>query len=306
MKRFVCIDVEMSELTSDQKRMIGGSLRNEVIQIGAVMLDENYNMISEFSSYVKPRYSIVTPFIQNLTGITNATLENTDDFITVLDKYNYWLGDNDVTSFCWSTSDYNQLWDEMSVKAKQRTDLFASLKKFVDLQNIYCVEIGAEVPISLESALRLLQLDYQGQIHSANWDAFNTARILHKIFCTKSLAPSIEYIDFGKPSRLKNETKLVLDKVRVKENDNKCSLASYLSPELLAQFGFIQQEEVENADADDTVKKVDADPILITSPLTYLTKDLFLSDLCEKYRVLKSKWIRFLAAVMPTSEMSVA
>ena len=306
MKRFVCIDVEMSELTSDQKRMIGGSLKNEVIQIGAVMLDENYNMISEFSSYVKPRYSIVTPFIQNLTGITNATLENADDFITVLDKYNYWLGDNDVASFCWSTSDYNQLWDEMSVKAKQRTDLFASLKKFVDLQNIYCVEIGAEVPISLESALRLLQLDYQGQIHTANCDAFNTARILHKIFCTESLKPSIEYIDLGKPSRLKNETKLVLDKVRVKENDDKCSLAAYLSPEFRAQFGVIRQEKIENTDADDAVQKSEDDSILSTSPLTYLLKNTFLSGLCEKYRVLKSKWIRFLAAVMPTSEMVVA
>lgn len=81
MKRFVCLDLEMSELTEEQKQMICG-LRNEIIQIGAVMLDENYNMISEFNTYVKPCYSSVTQSIKELTGITNERLENADDFIT--------------------------------------------------------------------------------------------------------------------------------------------------------------------------------------------------------------------------------
>ena len=68
MKRFVCIDLEMSELTKKQRTLCKG-LRNEVIQIGAVMLDENYNYISQFSSFVKPSFSNITPTIENLTGI---------------------------------------------------------------------------------------------------------------------------------------------------------------------------------------------------------------------------------------------
>lgn len=123
-KRYVCIDIEMSELTASQKQMVCG-LRNEVIQIGAVMLDENYNMISEFNSYVKPCYSSVTPLIHELTGITNEKLEKADDFITAFDKYNYWLGDAEITTFCWSKSDFTQLWNELELKAKHRTDLFA-------------------------------------------------------------------------------------------------------------------------------------------------------------------------------------
>ena len=236
-KRYVCIDIEMSELTASQKQMICG-LRNEVIQIGAVMLDENYNMISEFNSYVKPCYSSVTPLIHELTGITNEKLEKADDFITAFDKYNYWLGDAEITTFCWSKSDFTQLWNELELKAKHRTDLFAPLKNFVDLQQIYCDQIGAEIPVSLEAALKFLQLDYQGQIHTANCDAFNTARILHKIFCSKGLKPSIEYISSAKAPRIKNETKKVLDKVRARDNDNNCSFAAFLSPELLAQFGY--------------------------------------------------------------------
>ena len=55
MKRYVCLDLEMSEVTSKQRRYICG-LRNEIIQIGAVMLDEKYKIIGKFSNYVKPSF----------------------------------------------------------------------------------------------------------------------------------------------------------------------------------------------------------------------------------------------------------
>ena len=49
MKRYVCLDLEMSEVTSKQRRYIGG-LRNEIIQIGAVMLDEKYKIIGKLAT----------------------------------------------------------------------------------------------------------------------------------------------------------------------------------------------------------------------------------------------------------------
>lgn len=211
MKRYVCIDVEMSELTVSQRQMVSG-IRNEVIQIGAVMLDENYNMISEFNSYVKPKYSTISPLIQELTGISNECVEKADDFLTVFDKYNYWIGNNDVTTFCWSKTDFTQLWNELELKAKHRQDLFSSLRNFVDLQQIFCEQIGAEISVSLEAALKFLQLEYQGKIHSANCDAFNTARILHKIFCTKTLQPSkVESSGFVLLIKYKSQYPFVLE-----------------------------------------------------------------------------------------------
>lgn len=305
MKRFVCIDVEMSELTIEQKRMVGGGLRNEVIQLGAVMLDENYNMISEFNSYVKPRYSSITPSIYNITGITSEMIENADDFITVLDKYKLWLGDDDITTFCWSDSDFTQIWTEVSLKAKHREDLLEPLKSFVDLQYIFCEQIGAEVPVSLESALAFLQMEYKGQIHTANCDAFNTARILKKIFCTKSLSPKIEYIISGKSKRLKDETTQVLKKVRVSENDNRCSFAAFMSPKVFAQFGLAQPEEKESSN-DLVISHVEDEYIISKSPLAYLAKEIGFMDLCGKYRILKSKWIHLATEVMNTPEMQMA
>ena len=135
-KRYVCIDLEMTEFTASQRNCDPGA-NGEVIQFGAVLLDENYNLLSEFSSYVKPAYSSVTPWINQLTGISNQKLEKADDFITVFDKFCYWRGEGDITTFCWSKSDFNQLWSELEAKGKHRYDLFATLRDFVDLQDIF-------------------------------------------------------------------------------------------------------------------------------------------------------------------------
>lgn len=100
-KRYVCIDLEMTEFSPSQRGLVPGA-NGEVIQFGAVMLDENYNMLSEFNSYVKPVYSSVNGTINKLTGISNKNLKKADDFITVFDKFCYWRGEGDITTFCWS------------------------------------------------------------------------------------------------------------------------------------------------------------------------------------------------------------
>lgn len=45
MEKFVCVDLEMSKLNPSERRLVP-SLRYEIIQLGAVLLDENYNLIS--------------------------------------------------------------------------------------------------------------------------------------------------------------------------------------------------------------------------------------------------------------------
>ncbi|MCR4733986.1 MAG: hypothetical protein K5829_03140, partial [Treponema sp.] len=45
-KRYVCIDLEMTEFTASQRSCVPGA-NGEVIQFGAVLLDENYNLLSE-------------------------------------------------------------------------------------------------------------------------------------------------------------------------------------------------------------------------------------------------------------------
>ena len=58
----------MCRVPRGEKRELFGS-RQEVIQIGAVLLDENYDGVDTFMSFVKPRFGELDEFIQKLTGI---------------------------------------------------------------------------------------------------------------------------------------------------------------------------------------------------------------------------------------------
>ena len=295
-KRYICLDLEMTEFTASQRGFVPGA-NGEVIQFGAVMLDENYNMLSEFSSYVKPIYSSVTPVINQFTGISNKNLEKADDFLTVFDKFCYWRGEGDITTFCWSRADFNQLWSELEAKGKHRYDLFRTLHDFVDLQDIFGRLVSSKISVSLESAMRLLQMNFEGQVHSALSDSFNTARILHKLFCTESLEFDFEYINPSKETPVNNQNDIA---------DYNCSLASFLSPELLAQFGH-SNTSAESEVEDYSYEEATADLLALEeSPLYGMVDNQEIAELCSKYNIEVQSWLKLATEVMNTQEMQVA
>ena len=296
-KRYVCIDLEMTEFSSAQRSFIPGA-NGEVIQFGAVMLDENYNLLSEFSSYVKPAFSSVNPYINQLTGISNSSLKNADDFITVFDKFAYWRGEGDITTFCWSKADFNQLWSELEAKGKHHYDLFSILQNFVDLQKVFGKLLSSKTAIGLESAMKLLQMEFKGQVHTALSDSYNTARILHKLFCTESLGLDFEYINPTKENALKNNRN---------EVEYKCSLASFMSPELLARFGYTGVKE-EQSDESECNEEEAAENLaaLEESPLYGKVDNKEIAGLCSKYKIKVQRWLRLAEEVMETQEMQVA
>ena len=295
-KRYVCIDLEMTEFSASQRCFVPGA-NGEVIQFGAVMLDENYNMLSEFSSYVKPVYSSVTPIINQLTGITNQNLEKADNFLTVFDKFCYWRGEGNITTFCWSKADFNQLWAELEAKGKHRYDLFGTLHDFVDLQNIFGKLVSSKTSVGLEAAMRLLQMDFKGQIHTALSDSYNTARILHKLFCTESLDLEFEYI---------NPSKENVAEKKEEKAEYKCSFASFLSPELLDQFGYSDSENEEPEDDYSYEGAAEDLQDLETSPLYGLVDNEEIANLCSKYKIEVQRWLKLATEVMDTQEMQVA
>jgi len=307
MKRFVCIDLEMTEI-KDKNQFIYG-LRNEIIQIGAVMLDENYNFISEFSSYVKPTYTYITSEIEKLTGISQKMVENADDIITAFDKYNYWVGNENVTTFCWSVSDYNQLWNEIQIKARHREDLKDSLKSFVDLQKVFGNLIKAKTPVSLESAVQFVNEKFHGKAHTATADAYNTAHVLHKICCNRFINPKFEFLyESANPQDELKMTKKQ-NKSISNESDFINSFASFMPKEILQEFGLDKKkDEKENFHND--VKIFEEKESKKISVFEKIMKFCFSRNkktvLCRKYGIEISNWLKFHVKIMLSGKMKAA
>ena len=70
---YLVIDLEMCNVPRDY-RSRSYKYANETIQIGAVLLDEEFKRIGTLSQYVHPEHGVIDPFIQNLTTITFRSL----------------------------------------------------------------------------------------------------------------------------------------------------------------------------------------------------------------------------------------
>ena len=48
------------------------SIRDRIIEIGAVKVDDNYDIIDEFNILIKPNiYPTIHPFVEKITGFTD-------------------------------------------------------------------------------------------------------------------------------------------------------------------------------------------------------------------------------------------
>lgn len=288
-KRYICIDLEMNELSSKERRAAKG-MTGEVIQIGAVMLDENFCCISQFNSLVKPVFSHISEEIIKLTGITDESVSNADTFAIAFYKFYSWAGKDDITTFCWSDSDYKQLFDELYIKAKNHEEYRNFFKTFVDLQSAVGKKLNAEKTLSLDAAMKLCHLKFKGQRHTAFADAFNTARILYKMqtldnSCIKNLQKLSAYVETSISKRF--EVTILKDK------DFTTSLTTFVSPELLEKFNYSKEKESKKGEV---VKK----------EKTQLQKILSQKITCYKYGISAKKWLKFSLKMFFTKDMKVA
>lgn len=59
----------------------------ELISIGSVILDNQYNILDEFYSTVKPKEAIISNFCSNITHLTNQDIEKSPNLIKVLNSF---------------------------------------------------------------------------------------------------------------------------------------------------------------------------------------------------------------------------
>lgn len=203
---YVIVDFEMNEIDKvhkEERRLC----RSEIIEIGAVILDERLLVLGEFKTLVKPQYNdTIGKVYETLTGITTTMVAGAPAFATAYEMFVNWCesyGD-DYEVYAWSENDYNQLVAEMALKQYGRMDKMGPLGRWNDFQWEYTKKLGLERILSLEKALHYAGLPFEGQMHDALWDAKNTAALFAIVRdekrCNEVLASVIEAL---KPNKKK-------------------------------------------------------------------------------------------------------
>ena len=197
----IVIDLEMNPIKRALKD-IRRFLQDEVIEFGAVKLDENYQPIDEFQSYVRPKFSEITSHITKLTGITNETVADKNIFEIEFEKFFEWIGGWDMKIYSWSASDIKQLKNECSYKLP-KFDIKRLERQWIDIQKEFDERIGLHNSLSLKYAVGAMDRDFEGTAHTALADAVNTAAILTLMQDDAAFKKTMQpVIDMLKPKEL--------------------------------------------------------------------------------------------------------
>lgn len=174
--KHVVVDLEMNPV-SREFREVRRKLNEEVIEIGAVRLDETFQQEAEFQCYVKPEYGPIKKHITSLTGITQAMVADKKTYAACFQDFVDWVGEEETKIYSWSMSDIKQLRSECRYKLPD-FDIEWLNARWVDLQQEFDDRLGLHNSLALKHALGAMDHKFEGTQHTALADAINTSAIL--------------------------------------------------------------------------------------------------------------------------------
>jgi len=187
------------------------ALKSEIIQIGAVKLNERLETIGEFNLIIKPIiYKRINPYVKRKTNINASKVVKGKSFGEAIESFSSWLGKDSVLC-SWGHDDMLGLRDNCLFFCFDAL-LF---DKYINIQQIYMNHEGLTKQPSLESAVEGLGIEKTCPFHDALSDAFYTSEIFKKVFNFSGK----DIINWGKiqiDNEIKiNELKAVLDKANI-------------------------------------------------------------------------------------------
>lgn len=164
---YVILDLEWDSVYYKQeKRFV-----NQILQIGAVKLDGDFNTVDTFSKTIRSEISNkVSGRFAKLTGITSEKMREGIPFAQAVEMYNEFCKNAQVT-MTWSNSDLYTIIENEELLLKNGLKFL--MKGYLDLQKLVQGKLrdngyDSKNQISLEAAAELLGFDTEGyELHTA-------------------------------------------------------------------------------------------------------------------------------------------
>lgn len=174
--KHIMIDLEMNKIEKQMKD--NKKLSSELIEIGAVKMDEQFEFLEKYQTYVAPDFGKMDSKIIELTGITDDMLVGAPAFAAALDDFARWIGEEETQFYSWSLSDIRQFQIEADFKEYRGNIICRMEDNWIDFQQEYSDLLGISKKIKLNEAVSAADYEFTGDQHTALADAVNTAEIL--------------------------------------------------------------------------------------------------------------------------------
>lgn len=203
---YIILDLEWNQ--SSQPEGERKELPFEIIEIGAIKLNHEKKMISEFSELIRPHiYKEMHKITRKLIHLQMEELQKGDDFVPVATRFLEWCG-NDVIFCTWGPLDLTELQRNMAFY--QMPPLTDRPLPFLDVQKLFSIAYeDRKSRRSLEYAIDFLNITKDIPFHRAFSDAYYTAKILALL--DPAVEKNVSFDLFHKPASRKEEVHIVFD-----------------------------------------------------------------------------------------------
>lgn len=172
---YIVFDLEWNQ-SPEGKRGSNERIPFEIIEIGAVKLNENREKISEFQTLVKPQvYNWIHDSIHDVIHVDYKDLMDGVPFPQAVQEFLDWCGENFI--FCtWGMQDLMEL--QQNMKYYGLLELIHGPVKYYDIQKLFSwFHENTKLRRSLEYAIDCMEIQKDKGFHRALQDSEYTAEV---------------------------------------------------------------------------------------------------------------------------------
>ncbi len=223
---YIVFDLEWNQSNTGKEKEIE-KLPFEIIEIGAVKLNSEREIIGQYNQLIKPKvYHEMHHITQELIHLEISELENGKSFPKAVKEFLSWCGEDCM--FCsWGPLDLSEL--QKNMKYYGMKPLSDRPIAFYDVQKLFSIAFeDKKSRRSLEYAIDFLNIEKDIPFHRAFSDAYYTAKIFGVIRDAQVLS-RISYDTFSVPKTKEQEIFTVFEdyaKYISREFENKTALTA--------------------------------------------------------------------------------
>lgn len=183
---YIVFDLEFNQgYSSEKENLTNPKCPFELIQIGAVKLNKNLNIISTFDSLIKPEiYTDINPFVKGLTGIEIESLNEASPFKSVFNEFIQFINEDRSILCVWGNADMKELFRNIKY---HMLDTSLVPREYINIQRYASKYLNCPrgTNVGLSNAAELFGVPIKNKFHDALNDAYYTAEIFSRIFNKK-------------------------------------------------------------------------------------------------------------------------
>ena len=230
---FIIIDLEFNNLEGIQKyfpnifkenpNLESVALDNEIIEIGAIKLDNYMKPLKELKMYIKPSaIPVLNPKISAITNISEEDLKDGLTFEEGIEELSKLIDEGDIIC-SWAKDDIIEIINNAMYYGYNNLNW---LKNYLDLQEYSTKILAKKKSLSLKNALEELKIKVDNnKLHDALNDAIYTSEVFKRIYNSRVLKNYIIKDIYNMPAvDLKNLSEYLLDKQKINSKCPKCQV----------------------------------------------------------------------------------